>query len=368
MTSSLNEINSGSAELHASTIELVVKSVLQKRFPGDPERQRVVKRVDRFNFCCPFCGDSTQAHKKRGNLYPTTLRFVCYNGGCEKHSDVIRMAEFFNIEGVISDQEKTSARIQINTARETMMTERIRRSDLSLEAITNTDFASILVKRADLMKEANLQDVHPRSHTGIYLEKRFQTIDKRFAWDQRKKRLFIFNLDRTGEWIFGFQTRQFDNGPAKYLTYNLTGMLTKFMGVTDEERLAKAKDLDHVSTIFGIFDINFNETVTLFEGPLDSFLFRNSTGMCSIKNDWPFDTDNYRWFQDNDEAGRKKALNLLGDGKSVFLWKKLIDDYELHGTRIKDYNDLVIYQKTHGVSIPNIDGYFSTHKYDGIYL
>ena len=49
---------------------------------------------------------------------------------------------------------------------------------------------------------------------------------------------------------------------------------------------AKAKDLDHVSTIFGIFDINFNETVTLFEGPLDSFLFRNSTGMCSIKTCW----------------------------------------------------------------------------------
>lgn len=367
MTSALNNPGN-SVEIQGSTIELILKSVLQKRFPGDHERQRVVRRVDRYNICCPFCGDSTQAQKKRGNLYPSTLKYVCYNGGCEKHTDIVWMAEYFKIDGVLSDEEKTSAKIQLQATRETMMQERMRRADLSLEALTNTDFKSILVSRAQFMKDIGLSEIHPKSSMGVYLEKRFQKIDERFAWDQRRKRLFIFNMDRKREWIFAFQTRQFDDGPAKYLTYNLTGMLTKFMGVTDEERLKKAKDLDHVSTVFNIFDINFNETVTMFEGPLDSFLFRNAVGMCSIKNGWPFDTDNYRLFQDNDEAGRKKALELLADGKSVFLWKKLIDDYDLHGKRIKDYNDLVIHQMLNNLKIDNIDGYFSTHRYDGIYL
>ncbi len=140
------------------------------------------------------------------------------------------------------------------------------------------------------------------------------------------------------------------------------------MGNKDEEFLNKTRELDHISTVFNVLTLNFNDIITLFEGPLDSFLFRNSCGMCSVNNDWPFDVDNIRWFQDNDEAGKKKALEVLASGKSVFMWKKFIDDFELHGKKIKDYNDIMIYQRANNVDFGDIEKYFSTHKYDGIYL
>ncbi len=175
-------------------------------------------------------------------------------------------------------------------------------------------------------------------------------------------------MDISEEYVFSLQTRQFDNVNAKYLTYNLSGIWVKLLNCKDEEFLTEIRELDQISTLFGVLTINFNNMVTLFEGPMDAFLFPNSVGMCSINNNWPFDIDNYRWFQDNDEAGKKKALEALGEGRSVFLWRKFIDDNELHGKRLKDYNDIVIYEKINNVQFGSLEKYFSTHRYDGINL
>lgn len=350
-----------------------LREILKARFPGDSERQRVVPRLNwqRLNICCPYCGDShNDARKKRGNFYTNWLYFKCYNGGCEQYVDFLTMCSDFKVQSTLSDEDTMQMKTMIAASREAAKQERLMRNELSLDALTNTDFEKVLVPRKDLMKALNLMDIHPKSPMGIYLTKRSQNPDKRFAWDSRKKRLFIFNLDITHEWIFSLQTRQFDSDSSrsKYLTYNLSGIWFKMMGVKDEEFLTKTRDLDQTSTVFNVLTINFNEMVTLFEGPLDSFLFRNSVGMCSVNNSWPFDVDNYRWFQDNDEAGRKKAMAVLGQGKSVFMWKKFIDDFELHGKKIKDYNDIVTYSRANNVDFGNIEKYFSTHKYDGIYL
>jgi hypothetical protein len=349
-----------------------LREILKQRFPGDSERQRIVSRLNgqRLNFCCPYCGDSHEtAKKKRGNFYTNWLYFKCYNGGCEQYVDLLKMIQDFKVSDTMTDEDRTSAKLRIASSREQARQERIMRHELSLNALTNTDFEKVLVPRKDLMKALGLMDVHPKSPMGVYLFKRSQLADKRFAWDTRRKRLFIFNLDPTQEWIFSLQTRQFEeNTNNKYLTYNLSGIWVKMMGNKDEEFLEKTRSLDHISTVFNVLTINFNDVITLFEGPLDSFLYRNSCGMCSVNNDWPFDVDNVRWFQDNDEAGKKKALEVLAAGKSIFMWKKFIDDFELHGKKIKDYNDIVTYSRANNVDFGDIEKYFSTHKYDGIYL
>ncbi len=350
-----------------------LSAVLKARFPGDVERQKIVPRLNwqRLNFCCPYCGDShDNARKKRGNFYSNWLYFKCYNGGCEQYVDFLTMCSDFKVASAISEEDTLQMKLMIASSREAAKQERIMRHELSLDALTNTDFEKVLVPRKDLMKALSLMEVHPKSPMGIYLFKRSQLADKRFAWDTKRKRLFIMNLDHTQEWVFALQTRQFDNdsSKSKYLTYNLSGIWTKMMRNTDEEFLSKTRDLDHVSTVFNVLTLNFNDTITLFEGPLDSFLFKNSVGMCSVNNDWPFDVDNYRYFQDNDDAGRKKAMTMLAMNKSVFMWKKFTDDFELHGKKIKDYNDIVTYQRANNVDFGNIEKYFSTHKYDGIYL
>ena len=355
------------------TLEKIIaplKEILKKRFPGDSERQRIVPRLNgqRLNFCCPYCGDShDNARKKRGNFYPNWLYYKCYNGGCEQYVDILKMIKDFSVDG-LSEDDMTSAKVRISLSRDAARKERILRHELSLDALVNTEWDKILVPRKTLMDNLRLMEVHPRSKMGVYLEKRLQTIDKKFAWDPKRNRLFIFNLDPTQEFIFSLQTRQFDNDNSKYLTYNLSGVWLKMMKITDEEFLTKTRELDHISTVFNVLNINFNDTITLFEGPLDSFLYRNSCGMCSVNNDWPFDVDNVRWFQDNDEAGKKKALEVLAEGKSVFLWKKFVDDNELHGKKIKDLNDIVVYSKANNVQFGDLNKYFSTHKYDGIYL
>ena len=348
-----------------------LREILKQRFPGDSERQRIVPRLNgqRLNFCCPYCGDSIDSRKKRGNFYTNWLYFKCYNGGCEQYVDILKMIKDFKVSDTMTADEIVSAKLRIASSREAAKHEMILRHELSLNALTNTDFEKVLVPRKDLMKALGLMEVHPKSPMGVYLSKRCQSTDKKFAWDSRKKRLFIFNLDPTQEWVFALQTRQFEeNTNNKYLTYNLSGIWLKMMGNKDEEFLTKARELDHISTVFNVLNINFNDMITLFEGPLDSFLFPNSCGMCSVNNDWPFDVDNIRWFADNDDAGRKKALAVIADGKSVFLWKKFTDDFELHGKKIKDYNDIVIYQRANRMDFGDLEKYWSTHKYDGIFL
>jgi hypothetical protein len=359
-------------KLSVDKIVAPLREILRQRFPGDSERQRIVSRLNgqRLNFCCPYCGDSHEtAKKKRGNFYTNWLYFKCYNGGCEQYVDLLKMIQDFKVANTLTDEDTSAAKVRIASSREAARQDRILKHELTLNALTNTDFSKVLVPRAALMKALGLMEVHPKSPMGIYLLKRVQTPDKRFALDSRRKRLFIFNLDSTQEWVFSLQTRQFDaNTNNKYLTYNLSGIWLKMMGNKDEEFLEKTRNLDHVSTVFNVLTINFNEQITLFEGPLDSFLYRNSCGMCSVNNDWPFDVDNVRWFQDNDDAGRKKALEVLASGKSVFMWKKFIDDFELHGKKIKDYNDIIIYQRANSTNFGDLEKYWSTHKYDGIFL
>ena len=368
-----NKESDNSAKVDNITFEKIItplREILKQRFPGDSERQRISPNGQRLAFCCPYCGDSHEnARKKRGNFYTNWLYFKCYNGGCDKYVDILTMIKDFNVSDSFNAEDTVSAKLRIASSREAAKHDRMMRHDLSLNALTNTDFQKVLVPRKDLMKSLGLMEIHPKSPMGIYLTKRLQNPDKKFGWDSRRKRLFVFNLDATQEWVFSLQTRQFEeNTGNKYLTYNLSGIWFKLMGNKDEEFLEKVRELDPISTVFSVLTINFNDTVTLFEGPLDSFLFRNSCGMCSIHNDWPFDVDNYRWFQDNDEAGKKKALKVIAEGKSVFLWKKFIDDFELHGKKIKDYNDIVIYEKANGVDFGDLEKYFSTHQYDGIFL
>ena len=373
---SFNKENIEEKEMPQTTISLekitsILKEILTKRFPNDYERQRIIPRLNgtRLNFCCPYCGDShIDSHKKRGNFYSRWLYYKCYNGGCEQYVDFEKLMKDFHIKNALSEEETQHVKNLIAYSKELSKNDQIRRYELSLDKISNVDFTKILVPRNTLIERLGLMEIHPKSPMGIYLNKRKQIIDKKFAWDPRRKNLYIFNLDSSKEWIFSLQTRQFDNDNSKYLTYNLSGIWSKLLKVSDVDHLAKTSEYDHISTIFGILTINFNEMITLFEGPMDSFLFNNSCGMCSINNDWPFDMNNYRWFQDNDDAGRKKALHVIKNGISIFMWKKFIEDFELFGKKIKDLNDIVIYEAANNLRFGDLTKYFSQHRYDGIYL
>ena len=55
-----------------------IQKILKTEFGSGP-KTFLKNTHDRLNFACPYCGDSTDVHKKRGNIYWKNLSFHCYN-------------------------------------------------------------------------------------------------------------------------------------------------------------------------------------------------------------------------------------------------------------------------------------------------
>ena len=62
-------------------VKTLVQTILNKSFSAE-NRRNIVTYDNRFNFCCPVCGDSARsASKKRGNVFFDKLFFKCFNCG-----------------------------------------------------------------------------------------------------------------------------------------------------------------------------------------------------------------------------------------------------------------------------------------------
>ena len=62
-----------------------LQDILVKRFPNNPQKQRIKIYPDRINFAAPCCGDSMKDNsKKRGNIIlngPFQMTYKCHNCG-----------------------------------------------------------------------------------------------------------------------------------------------------------------------------------------------------------------------------------------------------------------------------------------------
>ena len=121
--------------------------------------------------------------------------------------------------------------------------------------------------------------------------------------------------------------------------------------------------------IFNIFMIDVNYIVTIFEGPFDAFLFRNSIALSGVHKQLPVNIDQCRFFLDNDETGKKVAMQKIKDDESVFLWKKFLQEKEIKKD-IKDLNELVCYYYKHDMEFKyfELEKYFSSSRLDIIYV
>jgi hypothetical protein len=214
------------------------------------------------------------------------------------------------------------------------------------------------------MKKMGLEEVKD-SRIKAYIERRNQSMDSRFAWDSKKERLFLFNLTPDDK-IIGLQVRNMNGvkGSSKYFTYKLSGIYEKILGCKEEEVLEKAKEIDPISNVFGIGFLEFDKTITIFEGPMDSWLWNNSVGLCSLENRFPFDVENKRYWYDWDKSGIKKTIDLLGSGETVFNWGKFLEENEITKNRKWDLNDLVIYLRANKKKIKRFENYFTNDVLD----
>jgi hypothetical protein len=162
-----------------------------------------------------------------------------------------------------------------------------------LETYFSSEINDVAVERSFLMSKLNLQEIKG-SKIQKYLYDRLQYDNNKLAYDPLNNNIHIFNLTKENH-VIGMQIKTFSKRNA-YLTYKILN-LHEMLGIYKETNKEILEKMNHLSNIFGIFDINLNKPVTVFEGPFDSFLFPNSLATSSAKNSVPFSLFNDRYLR-----------------------------------------------------------------------
>jgi hypothetical protein len=336
----------------------IIHESLKKFFGDNPHRLRIYQGGNRLNFCCPYCGDSKDPRKKRGNLYLDTLTYKCYNGGCAVFKNLNDYTKDFGIQELLTPEEISEI---AELSRENAVRKKVRNS---IDYFISENYKDILIQRDFLKSQLGLVELK-----GTYGEKwlleRNHIPDSKFLWDPNRRSLYLLNLSGDDAMVLGLQIRPVvKKSYSKYFTYKLSGIYKNLLKETDSDIIKKAEDVDPISSVFGFSTVDLDSMITVFEGPLDAWLCPNSIALCSINNPFPFDIDNKRWFLDGDDVGRSKAREFLEKGETVFLWSKFLSENNFPDRNKWDLNDVVNYLRENNKKIKRLDLYFSDSLLD----
>ena len=277
------------------------------------------KKVDLYNFRCPYCGDSQKRkNKARGYLFKIKNNFTykCHNCGVGR-----------SLANFLKDQD-------IHLYEQYIM-EKFKEGKTGKGTATPSpkfDFKEPkFVKRdTNLEKISSLNNSHPAR---VYLEQRgiedldyFYYCPKFKEWTNKQKKTFdtlrqdspriiIPFKDKAGN-LFGYQGRSL--APKAKIRY-ITIML-------DEDQ----------PKIFGLDRVNTDEPIYIVEGPFDATFIKNSVAMAGSDVDIrTFGWSNHIWIFDNEPRNREIVARIskaISRGDQVVIWPKNIQQ--------KDINDM----------------------------
>ena len=300
------------------TVKESIEEILQKVFQ-EPQKRKVFDFSERLNFACPYCGDSKNVWKKRGNFYKDSLIYHCYNCGIHK-----RAKEFFGD----FDITLSEAGISYEEYEKSIMTKK------KVHTLVKSDIG---FPQEDIMRVYHCVPAERNPVMKEYLESRRISDLSKFMYGNNK--LFLLNMNE--DKIVGIQIRTFGKS-AKYLSIPYSKIYEDINGKPfDDER---KDDIDSISLIFGRFYTDFSQDFYILEGFIDATFIQNAISMSGASRDLNI-FDKYstaRYLYDNDETGRKFAMKALQEGKYVFMWKKFLDDWNNSNKKIKDINDLIM--------------------------
>lgn len=272
-----------------------------------------------FNFRCPICGDSKHSHKKKRAYYIESKDFVyCHN--CGYHSNFRIFLKEID-PSVYSEYIKDTF---LNEKKETTN----EKKEVPIYYIEPKDFQFYKFDDKFL-----LQDEYSRitNKAKNYLINRKLNLEN-FYFSLNPKYIFKIILPiKNKKGIFGFQARDIFGKDPKYLTFYSDNSVPK---------------------IYNYDFVNKLETVFVVEGIFDSFFISNSIAILGSQ----ITQDNLNFLKnydlvflfDNDETGKKRALQMLEKGYKVAKWNKKF-------LRYKDLNELSIGE--------NIDKYAITKEF-----
>lgn len=331
----------------------LVQDLLDSTFEG--EKRKIKVHHDRLNFACPYCRDSEDQYKKRGNLYLSNLRYSCFNGGCEAKS--IAFNRFLKDHGKkLNDVDIIEA---IANAQKEF-------KPIKKEFSSLIELNSFAVPISDVESRYGLVPIETSVFATNYLKGRsIYPFRHMFRWNPAEQTIYILNLSADTTKIVAFQISKF-KGPNKYISFNLDSIRSA-VGLNPLPE-SKKENLNRLSLFFGILRTNFEKKVTLFEGFIDSLFIENSIALTGIKKNFDeLSGLNFRFMFDNDKDGIAASIKLLKKRKPIFLWSKALKEYGLD-PKIKDLNQMIINAKENQKEIKEIDRYFTKDPNDLIYL
>jgi len=304
-------------------------------------------RLDRFkqvkngtyNFRCPYCGDS-QKHRNKARGYFFTkksgLVFKCHNCGVGR--------SFGNF-----------LKEQANDLYDEYVMERYK-AGLTGKGRNVAD-PTFEYKKPKFKKKGELQSISElnNEHLAIaYLlgrgipEKHFSDlyyVDEFCTWVNTQKptfqnvkkdhpRIIIPFIDTDGEW-FGFQGRSLDfDDKLRYITVML-----------DEDRIK----------VYGLNKVNFDKTVYITEGPIDSLFIDNAIAMAGADVDWKLIEGKEAVFVYDNEKRSKEIVNrmekVIDRGYEIVIWPSSLDEKDLNDmfSAGHDVQSLVEFNTYHGL-------------------
>lgn len=312
-------------------IKDIIQKVLNKSFSSTSKR-KISEYEDRLNIACPYCGDSDNEYKKRGNLYLNKLFYICFN--CEKKTTLDKISKDFNEP--IDPDKKLEIINYLNSVADHPATDN-QMSDIGFSNLVDIkdledafnvrkvspifDFSPI-IKGGGIYKYLIGRGIPDDLHGNIYQAK-FEKGDDNFDH-------IIVLLNRVGDKVLGLQVRNLKGGRNRFfLIYNWESIYTWVHGQNIDVDPDKITIYNKMSYYFNILNVNFDYTITVFEGYLDSLFYPNSIGIVGTNTDLRMLESNnldIQYFFDNDIAGFKKSEEKIREGSRVFLWNKLFED------------------------------------------
>ena len=294
------------------------------------------KGTDKWNFSCPFCGDSQKnKYKARGYVYEQKgkLRYTCHN--C-------------NIPGIDVPKlvKHVDPFLHQEYLRENLIEKGRTRQKTEVEIFADKMKAPVFVKTSPLKHLKKISAFKPESYVKQYVEKRLlphdshyrlfyakrfmqwvneKCIPSKFSDDDLKydePRLIIPFIDPEGN-VFGFQGRSFN--PKSNLRY-ITIML--------DETMPKIFGWDKV-------DVRLPHIYVL-EGPLDSLFIPNAVAtaggeLTTVLPAVEPDQSKFVIVYDNEPRNKhtvKKMETAIDRGYTVCIWPDSITE--------KDINNMVL--------------------------
>lgn len=378
--------NGKKADLDINYVISIIQQILDKAHTN-PQKRLIKLRpnennIREINFACPLCGDSKdRMNQKRGHLFCKNFFYVCYNERETDSMSFTRLCEKFNIQ--LDPEKKLQIYNYLNenisfTSKEDFAIDSL---DRLLDAKEYMDFLN--VKNGSFL--TNISPIKKGSLVFDYLMNRkipnYNNIMQGILHlTDRWKEPVIIILNRRGNKLLGFQLRNLKNDKSKriYKEYEFE-YLYNYKNPTEPLDELEAISYNKLSHLFNILNVDFNQPVNAFEGYIDSVFFPNSISLLGLDTDTSVvenDSIDLRFVFDNDEPGIRKARKMLEQGKTVFLWRKLIDDlskgdYIQKGIleKQKDINQLVQYFDNPNIYFDlNLENYFSRDRFDMIYL